>query len=175
MITLNKFTNTDFDSLKKWIKNEEELIQFAGPIFNYPLTNNQLEDYLNQTDLKPYKIVLISTGETIGHCELNFTNDNKRLSRILIGKPNMRGKGLGKLVIKEMLNLIQQTNPNSTVDLNVFAWNKNAISCYEKIGFKENKAKNSTYNFKGNNWEVINMEIKLPITQVCYVKQLRKG
>ena len=164
MVTLDKFTNTDFDSLKQWIKSEEELIQFAGSIFNFPLTNNQLENYLNQKDLKPYKIILTSTGETIGHCELNFTNGNNRLSRILIGNPNMRGKGIGKIVIKEMLNLIQQTNPNSIVDLNVFAWNKNAINCYKNIGFKENQSKNSTYNFKGNNWKVVNMEIKLPIT-----------
>jgi RimJ/RimL family protein N-acetyltransferase len=165
MVSIYKFTNKDFDSLKQWIKSEEELIQFAGTIFNYPLTDKQLENYLKQTDLQPFKIKLNTTGEIIGHCELNFSNGNTRLSRILIGKSDLRGKGIGKVVINEMLNLIEKQKPNSIVDLNVFAWNKNAISCYNKLGFKENQSKNSTYNFKGNNWEVINMEIKLPITQ----------
>ena len=166
MVTLDKFTNTDFASLKQWIKSEKELIQFAGTIFNYPLTDSQLENYLKQKDLEPFKIKLNTTGETIGHCELNFSNGNSRLSRILIGKSDLRGKGIGKIIITEMLKLIEKQKPNSIVDLNVFAWNNNAISCYKNLGFKENKSKNSTYNFKGNNWEVINMEIKLPITHV---------
>ena len=60
MVTLDKFTNTDFASLKQWIKSEEELIQFAGTIFNYPLTDSQLENYLKQKDLEPFKIKPVS-------------------------------------------------------------------------------------------------------------------
>ena len=113
MVTLDKFTNTDFASLKQWIKSEKELIQFAGTIFNYPLTDSQLENYLKQKDLEPFKIKLNTTGEIIGHCELNFSNDNSRLSRILIGKSDLRGKGIGKIIITEMLKLIEKQKPNS--------------------------------------------------------------
>ena len=84
-------------------------------------------------------------------------------SQFLVGIVNL----LETIEAKNNLDLKKvKQKPNSIVDLNVFAWNNNAISCYKNLGFKENKSKNSTYNFKGNNWEVINMEIKLPITHV---------
>ncbi len=46
MIILQKFTSSDFELLKSWVKTEEELIQFAGTIFTFPLSDEQLKQYL---------------------------------------------------------------------------------------------------------------------------------
>jgi len=46
MIKLEPFTSKDFLRLINWMDSERELVQFAGPIFSYPLTENQLTEYI---------------------------------------------------------------------------------------------------------------------------------
>jgi RimJ/RimL family protein N-acetyltransferase len=135
MIVLEKFTQDDFDRFISWIKSEEQLVQFAGPLFKYPLSYEQLNNYLNQNKKTPYRIKLQETNEVIGHCELNFENDIPRLSRILIGEKQLRNKGIGKQVVRAMIDIVFNTTDYSAIDLSVFDWNHNAIACYQKLGF----------------------------------------
>jgi RimJ/RimL family protein N-acetyltransferase len=159
MILLEKFTNDDFDRLISWIDNEEELIQFAGPLFNYPLSHQQLNNYLIQQKKSPYRIRLIETGEIIGRCELNFENELPRLSRILIGEKHLRNNGIGKLVLYQMIDLLftTTTTTHKAVDLSVFDWNHNAIACYKKIGFTIRPELKSSMLVSGKNWNAFNM------------------
>ena len=46
MIELKPFTENDFEIFKAWAANAEELFQFAGPVFSFPLTDEQLRNYL---------------------------------------------------------------------------------------------------------------------------------
>ncbi len=92
MINLHPFTNKDFDRLINWINSEEELVQFAGPMFSFPLTKNQLEEYVNKEGILPKIVIDSESGEVIGHCELNFVNEFPRLGKILIGNKSYRGK-----------------------------------------------------------------------------------
>lgn len=160
MIDLKLFTENDFDTFKSWIHNEEELFQFAGPIFSYPITNQQLRDYINMADKRPLKVVLTSTNETIGHCELNFENGNKRLSRILVGNKEMRGQKIGEQIVRKMVDLLFQDPKVNEVDLNTFEWNEGAIRCYEKVGFKINHANTSKMTINGNVWTKLNLILK---------------
>ena len=162
MIRLEPFTNKDFLRLIKWMDSERELIQFAGPIFSYPLTENQLTEYLNKEGLIPKKIIDIESDEIIGHCELNFRNEFPRLSRILIGNKKYRGKGLGKQLLELMIDEIQKIKSTEKVELRVFEWNKNAIKLYEKTGCIIQPE--STFKFKYNNeelWEILYMTKEL--------------
>lgn len=159
MIDFLPFTHRDFDTLNGWIKNKEELFQFAGPLFNYPLTNDQLLNYINCDDKKPFKVVLIETKETIGHCELNYENGNHRLSRILIGKEEHRSKKLGELIVRKMANLLFLDQKVNCIDLNVFDWNVRAIKCYEKVGFKINPEKTDHLMVYGVSWTRLNMQL----------------
>jgi len=160
MIELKPFTVEDFEPIKSWVGNAEELFQFAGPIFSFPLTDNQLINYLQMEDKKPFKVVLKETNETIGHCELNFENGNNRLSRILVGKKDLRGKKIGEQIVREMVKLLFQNPEINEVDLNTFDWNKAAINCYEKVGFKINQEKSDKMTVNGNEWTRINMSLK---------------
>jgi len=106
MIQLQKFEEKDFETFKSWIKGENQLLQFAGSIFTFPIENSQLLAYINDSKRISLKVVLIDSNEMVGHCELNFENKLPRLSRILIGKEELRNKGYGKLIINEMLKLM---------------------------------------------------------------------
>ena len=130
MISLENFSENDFEKLISWIKSEEELIQFAGSIFNFPLTKEQLENYIKIPKVNAYK--LIYNNIYIGHAEINFTKNNPpKLCRILIGDKNFRVKGLCQQIVKALLNICKEKFNSNVVELNVFDWNEGAISCYE--------------------------------------------
>jgi len=161
MIHFLPFDFVDFERLKSWVVSEKELIQFAGPIFTFPLTDAQLEKYSSSTKRKVYTINLDETKEVIGHCEFNFENEIPRISRVLIGDEKMRNRGIGTEIIQKMSEAFFTDSAVSKIDLNVFAWNDRAIACYKKVGFKVNNKKNSTYQFKNEEWDCFNMEINL--------------
>ena len=135
MLKLEPFTQDDFSKLIGWIDTKRELVQFAGDLFTYPLSEDQLHAYLSQEKLVAKKIIHIESGEVIGHCELNFLNEYPRLSRILIGNKQNRGLGYGAKIIRLMIDAIQKEIPSKQVELRVFGYNTNAIKLYEKEGF----------------------------------------
>lgn len=135
MLKLEPFTPNDFSRLVRWVDTKRELVQFAGDLFTYPLSEDQLHAYLSQEKLVAKKIIHIESGEVIGHCELNFLNENPRLSRILIGNKQNRGLGYGAKIIRLMIDAIQKEIPSKQVELRVFGYNTNAIKLYEKEGF----------------------------------------
>ena len=135
MLKLEAFTQDDFSKLIGWIDTKRELVQFAGDLFTYPLSEDQLHAYLSQEKLVAKKIIHIESGEVIGHCELNFLNEYPRLSRILIGNKQNRGRGYGTIIIHLMIDAIQKEIPSKQVELRVFGYNTNAIKLYEKEGF----------------------------------------
>ncbi len=159
MIKLDFFDSTDFNLFISWINNKEELFQFAGPIFTYPLTTEQLLAYSADDRRIPFKVVHIKTNEIIGHCELNFENTIPRLSRILIADSRARGKGIGKLIVDKMLEQLFVMRYFDSADLNVFDWNKGAIRCYEQVGFKINSECVNTQILDNDIWTALNMII----------------
>lgn len=162
MIRLEPFTPADFDTFKRWIKTEEELFQFAGPILSFPIRNEELQKYIEMTNLKPLKVILNAENKTIGHCELNYENGNHRLSRILIGDQTLRGKNIGEQIVRKMVALFFEDPAVMEVDLNVFAWNIGAIKCYEKVGFSINHENTDTMVINGKTWTRLNMSLKRP-------------
>ena len=157
MIELQPFLNEDFERLISWVNSEEDLVQFAGPFFTFPLTNQQLQEYKKRTDRRLFKVCYQATSETIGHCEVNFQNEIPRLSRILIGNETFRGKGLGRQIVAAMLDILFKETDFDKVDLNVYDWNIAAIKCYEKIGFRINEGTASQIEVNGKTWTSLNM------------------
>lgn len=159
MIDLQKLEKCDFEIFKSWITSEDELFQFAGPIFSYPLTDDQLLRYISDERRIAYKVILIETKTVIGNAELNFEKPLPRLSRILIGNKHYRNIGLGEKVIRKLLAKLFLELNYTKADLNVFDWNKAAIRFYEKVGFKINPDVVVQRNFNGKVWTTLNMII----------------
>lgn len=139
MIHLDKFTNSDFERFISWIDNESFMYQFAGPIFTFPLTISQLENYVSDINRKVFRVINQTTKKVIGHGEINRIdnkNNNARLCRILIADENDRNKGFGTMIIDELLKIGFGELGLHRIDLGVFEFNKSAIKCYEKSGFK---------------------------------------
>ncbi|MGB0391646.1 MAG: GNAT family N-acetyltransferase [Salibacteraceae bacterium] len=160
MIKLLPFTSADFELFKSWMTTEEDMVQFAGTIFTWPVTDEQLRNYLAHPDLKPFKVVLKDSGKIVGHCEFNYQKGQHRLSRVLIANNTERGKGLGEQMIRKMAQTFFEDTSVSEVDLNVFAFNKAAIRCYEKVGFEINPTKSVQVPVNNETWLCLNMILK---------------
>ena len=158
MIRLEKFTESDFDKLISWITCEEDLIQFAGTIFTFPLTKKQLHIYISNPCVNAYKVIYEQENLHIGHAEIFISENNPpKLCRIIIGNKNYRGAGLGKQLVKELLNISYNNFKSNRVELNVFDWNENAIKCYEGVGFMMNKEIRKEIIVNENKWISVNM------------------
>jgi RimJ/RimL family protein N-acetyltransferase len=143
MIELTFFKRSDFTQLINWINTPEFLLQWGGPNFSYPLTEQQLENYLKDANKDNsttfiYSVKHKETGNIIGHISLgNIDRKNKsaRVGKVLVGDKNVRGKGIGQLMMTEILKVAFNELTLHRVSLGVFDFNLSAIACYEKAGF----------------------------------------
>lgn len=164
LIKLEPLKKSDFKQLINWIDSEEFLIQWSGNAFTYPLNDQQLEQYIESTNTLAFKVIDEESKEVIGHISLGqIDNINKsaRIGKVLVGDTKMRGRSIGKHMIKAVLHIAFEELKLHRVTLGVYDFNTSAISCYEKIGFvkegllRDSKKVGETY---WNLWEMSMLE-----------------
>lgn len=158
MITLQPFTIHDAPQLISKIKDERMLLQFAGPAYRFPLTEEQLETDLSDEKRTLFKIK-DQTGSTIGHAQIFLKEKTFLLGRILIWDENNRGKGYGKNVMQELLKYGFSHFDKETAELNVYDWNTGAIECYRKVGFAFDPDVKNEAMIDKEIWVSLNMKI----------------
>ncbi|MEC5303525.1 GNAT family protein [Bacillus thuringiensis] len=164
VIKLKTFKKSDFKQLINWINSEEFLIQWSGNAFTFPLDEQQLEKYIESANTLAFKVVDEETSDVIGHISLGqIDNINKsaRIGKVLVGNTKMRGRSIGKHMMKAVLHIAFYELKLHRVTLGVYDFNTSAISCYKKIGFvkegllRESKRVGETY---WNLWEMSMLE-----------------
>jgi RimJ/RimL family protein N-acetyltransferase len=158
MITLLPFTTEDVPLLISKIIDERMLLQFAGPVYHFPLTEQQLETDLSDKNRTLFKIT-DQTGNTMGHAQIFLKEKTFLLGRILIWDENNRGKGYGKKVMQELLKYGFSHFDKETAELNVYDWNTGAIECYRKVGFAFDPNVKSEAKIDQETWISLNMKI----------------
>lgn len=160
MIQLRPFAAADFDVLIGWIDNEELLVTIAGTVFTYPLTHEQLQTYLADEKSHSFSIIDTSLQQPIGHAEIIDMGEGLfKIDKLIVGNPASRGKGIGQIVINELLTYSFETLQAAIVELNVFDWNLGGIRCYEKCGFVNNPNKQAIFQVGDKSWTALNMTI----------------
>ena len=140
VIELQAFGREDFQRLLSWISSPKFLLQWAGPIFQFPLDTPQLERYLAAAaETPPVRRIFkaVAGGEVVGHIELDAIdsrNRSARMSRVLIADV-WRGRGAGSSMVQALLEFGFGELGLHRIDLVVFDFNLTAIACYEKAGF----------------------------------------
>ncbi|GGE20267.1 hypothetical protein GCM10011571_22780 [Marinithermofilum abyssi] len=107
MIRLEAFTEADAERLISWVDSPDFLLQWAGPIFTFPLDREQVIKHLETTKgSRPksliYKAMDSEINEVIGHIELSnidYKNQSATISRVLVS-PLYRGKEYGQDIVK---------------------------------------------------------------------------
>ena len=168
MLVLENFESSDFAQLIEWIKDEELLMNWCGSLFSFPLTEKSLEWYIedinniNSSLCFIYKAVDTDTRETVGHISLggiSKKNSSGRISRVLIGNTNSRGKGCCQEMIKAVIKIGFEDLKLHRISLGVYDFNTSAIRCYQKAGFTIEGTTRDVLNYKGSWWSLIEMSI----------------
>lgn len=167
LIKLEKFKASDVPTLISWIPDKVFLLQWGGPSYTFPLTEDQLQHDIDMMLCEPPKSLMFTasiadTNEIVGHIELlgiDLVNMSARIGRVLVGNKNHRNKGIGMEMVKAILAIAFETLNLHRVDLGVFDFNKSAIACYEKAGFKIEGMLRDCRKINDEYWSLINMSI----------------
>ncbi|UOR14026.1 GNAT family N-acetyltransferase [Halobacillus amylolyticus] len=166
MIELRYFTENDFPQLMDWIKSPEFLLQWGGPMFQYPLDYEQLQDYVTDSNTEHasqfiYCVINKRTDTIVGHIALrniDRTNKSARIGKVIVGDQT-RGKGMGTTMMKEVLKIAFDELKLHKVSLGVFDFNEPAIRCYEKAGFKKDGLLRDHRKMNNEYWSLYEMSI----------------
>ena len=168
MIVLEYFERNDFTQLTQWIHNDELLMNWSGSMFNYPLTEKSLEWYIedvneiNISDAFIYKAIDTTSGHTVGHISLggiSRKNRSGRISRVLVGGIDNRGRGCCKDMVNAVLKIGFEDLNLHRISLGVYDFNEAAIRCYQKSGFTIEGTTRDVLLFKGKWWSLVEMSI----------------
>ncbi|MEO6733093.1 MAG: GNAT family protein [Ferruginibacter sp.] len=167
MIRLEHFQEQDFNQLIEWIHDEEILINWSGNLFRFPLSNRSLDWYIKDTniinDSSAFVYKAVDTkGKTVGHISLggiSWQNRSARITRVLVGNTEERGKGCCQGMIKAALKIAFEELNLHRVSLGVYHNNAPATKCYEKTGFVTEGIHRDILWYKDTWWSMIEMSI----------------
>ena len=166
MIQLSYFTRKDFTQLMEWIEDEETLMNWSGSLFNFPLTQESLDWYIEDVndiaaDAFIYKAKDTTTGKVVGHISLGgISKKNKagRISRVFVAAEE-QGKGYCRQMVTAVLKTGFEELNLHRICLGVYDFNKAAISCYKKAGLMVEGTNRDCLLFKGKWWSLVEMSI----------------
>jgi RimJ/RimL family protein N-acetyltransferase len=145
-VTLREFTRDDIPRLIEWVDagGADFFVRWAGTALEYPLTESQLETHLAEAEgpeatRRIFAAVDAGTGEVVGHAELSRVDRKNRsasISRLLVGDPAARGRGVGRQIVSRVLDVAFGEMSLHRVDLYVLEFHVSALSMYKALGFK---------------------------------------
>jgi len=162
MLKILPIEKTDAACIVKWNENKtaDFLLQWAGIGYKYPLSEKQIIDRIESepsSGCRIYKIIL--DNDMIGTIELMRIDTEAKTAKIgrYLLNPELTGKGYGSEALEKFVFIAFSDFQLKKVWLSVFDFNKSAIRCYEKVGFKS-----VNQEFRANGWTAIDMEIINP-------------
>ena len=170
MIHLEPFRKEDYATLISQIPDAAMLMQFAGPLFTFPLTAEQLDEAAANKDRFPFKVIDTASGNTIGHGELFRKERTAHLGRIFVFDAAQRGKGIGRQIIQQLLEFAFAHLDRTIASLNVYDWNTGAIKCYEKLGFTFLPEKKSVQEINGVAWVSLHMTLEQAVWETKTIR-----
>ena len=130
------FKEEHFDILINWIKDEDTMLKFAGIGFQYPLTSEQLQNYIQKYPARQFYLALDELLKPVAYGEIiPQDTESARLGHLIIGESQNRGKGLGKQLINLLIEKAKEKLAIQRMDLFLLSGNELAQNCYLKAGF----------------------------------------
>lgn len=154
---LIRFRRKNIRDVLSWVSNEAEVVQWAGPLFSWPLTQVHFRKHLEASNSEPptlYPFGLYHRSKIIGYCELSNHNrrcDSALASRVIIS-PRRRNKGCCQFMLMKLLEFGFDEIGLNKVGLGVFDFNKPAIKCYKNAHFVHEGTLRQSTKVNGSFW-----------------------
>jgi RimJ/RimL family protein N-acetyltransferase len=167
-IHLRAIRADDFQSILSWVGTHEELVQWSGPWnFDFPLDESQLTRFFLTENVehgikrKQFVAVAEDSPEPIGQIGFSriWSKTNAAHLGPVIVAPSLRGKGIASQMVRELLRIGFTELHLHRIELVVFDFNKPAIACYEKAGFRAEGLLRDIVFVGGEYWHWIAMSV----------------
>lgn len=160
-VYLSPINIDDAEKYTEWINNLEISINLGNASEIYSLEKEK--ETLEKISKEGYNfaIVDLNKDEIIGNCGLIDVNMKNRTAElgIFIGNKNYWSKGFGRESINLLLNYGFNILNLNNIFLRVYSFNKRAINCYKKCGFKEIGRRRQSYIVGNKKYDDIYMDI----------------
>ncbi|PNR96676.1 GNAT family N-acetyltransferase [Petrotoga sp. 9PWA.NaAc.5.4] len=159
---LSPIDPNDYEKYTQWLNDPEiyENLMVTDNIISL-LKEKDILEKMAKSNETTFAIVDMSTNNLIGNCGLhNIDNINQTVTLgIFIGDKDYLSKGYGTEAVKLLVNYgFEYLNMNNIM-LNTFSYNRRAIKCYEKAGFKEFGRRKQAKYYKNQRYDILYMEI----------------
>lgn len=151
----------DYEQFTEWLNDFEttDYIGRSNQITTLIGEKEWLEKHAN--DVASFSIIDLKEDKLLGSIgieDINYTRRTGTLG-IFIGDKDSRNKGYGKEAIELILDYGFNYLNLHNINLHVFDFNKRAIACYKKCGFKECGRRRESYFLNGKYYDVISMDV----------------
>ncbi len=164
MISLTPFSSAHIDILLAWFSTEADLVQWAGPTFEFPLDRRQLAAMLAESEGDcPARLAWMAVaedGRIVGHVQLlcDRRNGVGRVVRVAVA-PAERGRGYGFHMLRRVIDAAFADPDMERVELNVYSFNTPALRTYEKLGFVREGTRRSSVRVGSERWDTVMMAL----------------
>jgi len=151
----------DAQTYTQWINDMETgfYMLFNATICNVDKEKAILENLVNSNHI--FAIIDSQTDTLIGNCGLHDLNsiDRKTVFGIFLGNKDYWGRGYGTEATCLLLDYAFNILNLHRVELDVFAYNKRGIRCYEKCGFRYGGKKREAHFMAGAYHDILIYDI----------------
>lgn len=126
----------DATEVLNWFASDKQIKEWGGPAMCFPISEIDFISRLNLNGLDSFKVVAAHAPNKI----LAFGQFYVRLGRHHLGRlavsPSSRGHGLGKFLVKALIDKAHESQTAQGESLFVMKDNTVAIGLYQSLGFK---------------------------------------
>ena len=160
-IYLSPMNTDDYEKFTEWMNDFDTTDYLGRSCFNITLEGEK--EFLEQNSKGQMKFMIVRLEDdiAIGTISLdNICNINRRATLgIFIGDKSGRNKGYGTEAIRLILDYgFNYLNLNN-IKLDLLEFNKRALACYKKCGFKEYGRRRKANFVNGKYYDIIEMDI----------------
>jgi RimJ/RimL family protein N-acetyltransferase len=159
-IVFRPFRPGDARALLRWTKTPDELLQWTGLRFRFPLDERQLAEYADTSGDHRHLISAVTrtTEIVVAHAELTVLPEHElgQIGRFAVA-PEMRGRGIAGGLLDWLVAFAFDDLTLHRLELVAFSFNEPALRCYKRAGFREEGLARHARKASDGYWDLVHM------------------
>ena len=163
LLHLKTFHESHASIVVDWVQTPEQLKRLA-PGSTMPLTAEKVLAW-RRPHGHVFELAREGDETPIGYAELNPMQRERKhlwLGHVIVC-PNERGRGIGTVFVRMLLEYAFDQLDAHRVSLIVYPDNKPAVDCYQRVGFKATREEYHTFGSSGVEERMLRLEIRPPL------------
>ena len=124
----------DMDELMTWFADSESADIWGGPIVRFPFTRETFREDCFWDEFPGYRLQ-DETGTFAAFGQVGERYGRSHFARLIVS-PAMRGRGIGKHLMLQLIDEAKRLHTYEECGLFVYRHNTPALKCYQSVGFE---------------------------------------